>query len=51
MKVSCERKLLDEALGVVAGAAASRASLPILSHLYLEAAGDHLRLVGSDLEQ
>lgn len=51
MKVSCERKLLDEALGVVAGAAASRASLPILSHLYIEASGDHLRLVGSDLEQ
>lgn len=51
MKVSCERKLLDEALGVVAGAASSRSSLPILSHVYLEATGDTLRLIGSDLEQ
>lgn len=51
MKVSCDRRLLDEALGVVASASASRSSLPILSHIYLEATGDTLRLIGSDLEQ
>ncbi|OYT69292.1 MAG: DNA polymerase III subunit beta [Armatimonadetes bacterium JP3_11] len=51
MKIQLNRKQFDEALGVVAGAAATRASLPILSHLYLEAQGDTLRLVGSDLEQ
>jgi DNA polymerase-3 subunit beta len=51
MKIQLNRKQFDDALGVVAGAAAARASLPILSHLYLEAQGDTLRLVGSDLEQ
>jgi hypothetical protein len=39
MKVQLNRKQFDNALGVVAGAAA-RASLPILSHLYIEAKSD-----------
>lgn len=51
MKIQLNRKQFDDALGVAAGAAAARASLPILSHLYLEAQDDTLRLVGSDLEQ
>ncbi len=51
MKLRCNREQLDDALGVVAQAAASRSTLPILSHLYLEAQDDGLRLVGSDLEQ
>ncbi len=51
MKIQLNRKQFDDALGVVASAASARASLPILSHLYLEAQGDTLRLVGSDLEQ
>ncbi|GBC93820.1 DNA polymerase III subunit beta [bacterium HR15] len=51
MKLQCNRKQLDDALGVVAQAAASRSTLPILSHLYLEAQGDCLRLLGSDMEQ
>ena len=51
MKLQCNRKQLDDALGVVAQAAASRSTLPILSHLYLEAQDDGLRLLGSDLEQ
>ena len=50
MKVRLNRKQFDDALGVVAGAAA-RASLPILSHVYIEAQSDTVRLVGSDLEQ
>jgi len=51
MKIQLNRKQFDDALGVVAGAAAARASLPILSHLYIEAQSDTVRLLGSDLEQ
>ena len=51
MKLQCNRKQLDESLSVVAGAASARASLPILSHVYIEAQSDTVRLVGSDLEQ
>jgi len=51
MKLQCNRKQLDESLRVVAGAASARASLPILSHIYIEARSDTVRLVGSDLEQ
>lgn len=51
MKVQLNRKQFDDALGVVAGAAAARASLPILSHLYIEAQSDTVRLLASDLEQ
>jgi DNA polymerase-3 subunit beta len=51
MKLHCNRKQLDDALGVVARATASRSALPILSHLYLEALDDSLRLIGSDMEQ
>jgi DNA polymerase III sliding clamp (beta) subunit (PCNA family) len=46
MKVQLNRKQFDDALGVVAGAAAARASLPILSHVYIEAQSDTVRLVG-----
>jgi DNA polymerase-3 subunit beta len=51
MKLQCNRKQLDESLSVVACAASARASLPILSHVYIEAQSDTVRLVGSDLEQ
>ncbi|MEN3002586.1 MAG: DNA polymerase III subunit beta [Armatimonadota bacterium] len=51
MKLRCNREQLDDALSVVVQAVASRSTLPILSHLYLEAQGDELRLLGSDLEQ
>jgi DNA polymerase III beta subunit len=51
MKLQCNRKQFYDALGVVAGAAEARASLPILSHVYIEAQSDAVRLVGSDLEQ
>jgi len=51
MKVQLNRKQFDDALRVVAGAVAARASLPILSHVYIEAKSDTVRLVGSDLEQ
>ena len=51
MKVQFNRKQFDDALRVVAGAVAARASLPILSHVYIEAQSDTVRLVGSDLEQ
>jgi DNA polymerase-3 subunit beta len=51
MRLQCDRKQFDDALGVVASAASARASLPILSHVYIEAQSDTVRLVGSDLEQ
>ena len=51
MKLQCNRKKFDDALSVVASAASARAWLPILSHVYIEAQSDTVRLVGSDLEQ
>jgi DNA polymerase-3 subunit beta len=51
MKLQCNRKQLHESLSVVAGAAAARSALPILSHVYIEAQSDTVRLIGSDLEQ
>lgn len=51
MKVRCQRNLLDEALGFVSHAVSGRSSFPVLSHLYMEAQDDSVRLVGSDLEQ
>ncbi len=51
MKLQCNCKQFDDALGVVASAAADRSALPILSHVYIEAKSDTVRLVGSDLEQ
>jgi len=51
MKVQFNRKQFDDALRVVASAVSARAWLPILSHVYIEAQSDTVRLVGSDLEQ
>lgn len=51
MKVRCPRNQLHDALSLVAHAASGRTSLPILSHLYIEAQEDSVKLIGSDLEQ
>lgn len=51
MKVRSPRNLLDEALGLVSHAVSGKPALPVLSHLYIEAQGGSVRLVGSDLEQ
>lgn len=50
MKVSCEVPVLAEALSTVARALSTRATLPILRAVLLEAAGDGLRLGATDLE-
>ncbi len=50
LKAVCPRKDLLEAVQVVAHAVSGRTSLPILSHILLEAHEDGLRLTASDLE-
>lgn len=51
MKFRCERDVLVEALGTAGRAAAGRGtSLPVLSGVRVELAGDRLRLTGTDLE-
>lgn len=51
MKFRCERDALADALGTATRAVAARGgSLPVLSGVRLELAGDHLTLAGSDLD-
>ena len=51
MKFRCERDVLVEALGTAGRAAAGRgSSLPVLSGVRVQLAGDQLRLTGTDLE-
>lgn len=50
LKAVCPRKDLLEAVQVVAHAVSGRTSLPILSHILLEAQEGGLRLTASDLE-
>ncbi|MDQ4134402.1 MAG: DNA polymerase III subunit beta [Actinomycetota bacterium] len=51
MKFRCERDVLLDALGIVMRATATRGgSLPVLSGVRLEVAGDVLHLAGSDLD-
>ncbi len=51
MKFRCERDVLVEALGTAGRAAAGRGtSLPVLSGVRVELAGDRLTLTGTDLE-
>ncbi len=51
MKFRCERDVLVEALGVAGRAAAGRgSSLPVLSGVRVELAGNSLQITGTDLE-
>ncbi|MEM1268847.1 MAG: DNA polymerase III subunit beta [Bacteroidota bacterium] len=50
MKFTVARKDLHEALKTVAGAVPSKSTLPILECILFERAGEHLRLVATDLE-
>ncbi len=50
MKFTCEKKLFEEAVSVVQKAVPSRSTLPILSHIMVEAKGKKIRLLGTDLE-
>jgi len=50
VKFTCSKRLFHEALQSVSRAIATRSTLPILSHVYLEARGDQLKLVTTDLE-
>ncbi|MBM3673350.1 MAG: DNA polymerase III subunit beta [Actinobacteria bacterium] len=50
MKFRCERDTLAEAIGTAQRAAAERAGLPVLSGVKVSAVGDHVELVGSDLD-
>jgi DNA polymerase-3 subunit beta len=50
MRAECNRQQLEDALKFVARGVAGRSTLPILSHIYLEAKADMLHLIGSDLE-
>lgn len=50
MKLRCERDVLAEALSTAGRAVANRSTLPVLSGVRMELAGDQLTLTGSDLE-
>ena len=50
MKFSSNRRVLYEGLENVVRAVAPRTTLPILNNVLLEAKGDQLRLVATDLE-
>ena len=50
LKAVCARKDLYEAVQTVGHAVSGRTSLPILSHVLIEAEGDALRLTATDLE-
>lgn len=51
MKFRCERDTLAEAIGTAQRAVAVRSgALPVLSGVQVSAAGDHIELVGSDLD-
>lgn len=50
MRVRSRRGLLSDALQLVSRAVSGRSTLPILSNILLEAKGERLRLVSSDLE-
>ncbi len=50
MKVFCKRKDLFEGAQTVGRVVSGRSTLPILSHILLQASGDQLRLVATDFE-
>ncbi len=50
MKLSCNRRMLHEALQHVSRVVSGRTTLPILSNVLLEAAGGKLRMVAYDME-
>jgi len=50
VKLSCNRRMLHEALQHVTRVVSGRTTLPILSNVLLEAAGDRLRVVAYDME-
>ncbi|NLC59307.1 MAG: DNA polymerase III subunit beta [Armatimonadetes bacterium] len=50
MKVYCRRKDLYEGVQTVGRVVSGRSTLPILSHVLLQAAEGHLRLVATDFE-
>jgi DNA polymerase-3 subunit beta len=50
MKLVIERAQLQRALGAAAAVVERRATIPILSNVLIEAAGDIIRIVASDLE-
>jgi len=50
VKLRCERDHLAEAFSTAGRATSSRSSLPVLSGLRLELAGDRLTVTGSDLD-
>jgi DNA polymerase-3 subunit beta len=50
LKATCPRKDLFEAVQTVGHAVSGRSSLPILSHILVQAEGNGLRLIATDLE-
>jgi DNA polymerase-3 subunit beta len=50
MKITCERSLLANALGVAGRAVSSRNTLPILSHVMLETEDDRVKITATDLD-
>jgi DNA polymerase-3 subunit beta len=50
MKVTCDRSVLLAGVQTVARAVSSKTTLPVLANMLLDATGDRLRLMATDLE-
>ena len=50
MKIAIERTSLVRALSRVRNAVETRTTMPVLSHVYMETAGDKLTLTGTDID-
>ncbi len=50
MKLRCDRKELQELVGIVGGVTASRGTRPILQHILFKTSGSDLELLATDLE-
>ena len=50
MKIAIERTNLVRALARVRNAVETRTTMPVLTHVYIEAAGDKLTLTGTDID-
>lgn len=50
MRVACEKEALTKNIGAVQRAISGRSTLPVLNNILMEAKGDHMRLMATDIE-
>ena len=50
MKFKCEKNLLQEGISIVQKAITGKSTLPVLQGIYIQALGNELKLIGSDID-